>query len=295
MIHPAGLPRRLADIERCLVMGVVNVTPDSFSDGGLFLDADAAVARGLALVAEGADLVDVGGESTRPGAGRIDVTEEQRRVLPVVAGLAAAGVVVSVDTMRADVADAALAVGAALVNDVSGGLADPAMAELVADAQVPYVVMHWRGASDRMEHLARYGDVVAEVRDELARRVDALADAGVDPARIVLDPGFGFAKRAEHGWALLAHLDALLGLGRPLLVGTSRKRFLGQAVFGHAEGDAADGAGPQARDGATAATSALAAAAGAWAVRVHESRASADAVRVVAAVQSARAAEPVPR
>jgi dihydropteroate synthase len=295
MIHPAGLPRRLADIERCLVMGVVNVTPDSFSDGGLFLDADAAVARGLALVAEGADLVDVGGESTRPGAGRIDVIEELRRVLPVVAGLAAAGVVVSVDTMRADVADAALAVGAALVNDVSGGLADPAMAELVADAQVPYVVMHWRGASDRMEHLARYGDVVAEVRDELARRVDALADAGVDPARIVLDPGFGFAKRAEHGWALLAHLDALLGLGRPLLVGTSRKRFLGQAVFGHAEGDAADGAGPQARDGATAATSALAAAAGAWAVRVHESRASADAVRVVAAVQSARAAEPVPR
>ncbi len=295
MIHPAGLPRRLADIERCLVMGVVNVTPDSFSDGGLFLDADAAVARGLALVAEGADLVDVGGESTRPGAGRIDVIEEQRRVLPVVAGLAAAGVVVSVDTMRADVADAALAVGAALVNDVSGGLADPAMAELVADAQVPYVVMHWRGASDRMERLARYGDVVAEVRDELARRVDALADAGVDPARIVLDPGFGFAKRAEHGWALLAHLDALLGLGRPLLVGTSRKRFLGQAVFGDAEGDGAGGAGPQARDGATAATSALAAAAGAWAVRVHESRASADAVRVVAAVQAARTGEPVPR
>src|SRR5947209_6949597 len=165
--HPAGLPRPLADLERCLVMGVVNVTPDSFSDGGQFLGAEAAVARGLALVAEGADLVDVGGESTRPGAGRIDVIEEMRRVLPVVAGLAAAGVVVSVDTMRADVADAALAAGAALVNDVSGGLADPAMAELVADAQVPYVAMHWRGESDRMDRLARYGDVVAEVRDEL--------------------------------------------------------------------------------------------------------------------------------
>jgi len=295
MTHPAGLPRRLAELDRCLVMGVVNVTPDSFSDGGLFLDAGAAVARGLALVAEGADLVDVGGESTRPGAGRIDVVEELRRVLPVVAGLAAAGVVVSIDTMRADVADAALAAGAALVNDVSGGLADPAMAELVADAQVPYVAMHWRGESDRMDHLARYGDVVAEVRDELGRRLDALADAGVDPARIVLDPGFGFAKRAEHGWALLAHLDALLALGRPLLVGTSRKRFLGQAVFGDPEGDGADGAGPRARDGATAATSALAAAAGAWAVRVHEARASADAVRVVAAVQAARAADPVPR
>jgi dihydropteroate synthase len=282
--HPAGLPRRLAEIERCLVMGVVNVTPDSFSDGGRWLDAEAAVRHGLALAADGADLVDVGGESTRPGAGRVPVDEELRRVLPVVHGLAEAGVVVSVDTMRAEVADAALACGAALVNDVSGGLADPAMPELAADARVPFVAMHWRGASDRMEELAVYADVVADVRDELAGRLEVLVAAGVDEERIVLDPGFGFAKRAEHGWALLAHLDELAALGRPLLVGASRKRFLASSL-------AAPGSGlPEERDAATAATSALAAAAGAWAVRVHEVRASADAVRVVAAVQAARAA-----
>ncbi len=282
--HPAGLPRRLAEIERCLVMGVVNVTPDSFSDGGRWLDAEAAVRHGLTLAADGADLVDVGGESTRPGAGRVPVDEELRRVLPVVHGLAEAGVVVSVDTMRAEVADAALACGAALVNDVSGGLADPAMPELAADARVPFVAMHWRGASDRMEELAVYADVVADVRDELAGRLEVLVAAGVDEERIVLDPGFGFAKRAEHGWALLAHLDELAALGRPLLVGASRKRFLASAL-------AAPGSGlPEERDAATAATSALAAAAGAWAVRVHEVRASADAVRVVAAVQAARAA-----
>jgi dihydropteroate synthase len=282
--HPAGLPRRLAEIDRCLVMGVVNVTPDSFSDGGLWLDPDAAIRQGLALVADGADLVDVGGESTRPGAGRISAEEEERRVLPVVEALAGAGVVVSIDTMRADVADAALACGATLVNDVSGGRADPAMPEHAADARVPFVAMHWRGASDRMEELAVYDDVVADVRDELARRVEALVAAGVDEDLIVLDPGFGFAKRAEHGWALLAHLDVLAAIGRPLLVGTSRKRFLGQAVA-----PPRDGSGPSERDAATAATSALAAAAGAWAVRVHEARGSADAVRVVAAVAQARA------
>jgi dihydropteroate synthase len=282
--HPAGLPRRLAEIDRCLVMGVVNVTPDSFSDGGLWLDPDAAIRQGLALVADGADLVDVGGESTRPGAGRISVEEELRRILPVVEALVDAGVVVSVDTMRADVADAALAAGAALVNDVSGGLADPAMPVLAADARVPFVAMHWRGASDRMEQLAVYDDVVTDVRDELARRVEALVAAGVDEDRIVLDPGFGFAKRAEHGWTLLAHLDALAALGRPLLVGTSRKRFLAQAVAAPRQD-----ASPAERDAATAATSALAAAAGAWAVRVHEARGSADAVRVVAAVAGARA------
>jgi dihydropteroate synthase len=281
--HPAGLPSRLAGLDRCLVMGVVNVTPDSFSDGGRWLDAEAAVRRGMELVADGADLVDVGGESTRPGAGRIPVEEELRRVLPVVHGLAGAGVVVSVDTMRAEVADAALACGAALVNDVSGGLADPAMPELAADARVPFVAMHWRGASDRMEELAVYTDVVADVRDELVRRLEVLVAAGVDEERIVLDPGFGFAKRAEHGWALLAHLDELAALGRPLLVGASRKRFLASAL-------AAPGDGlPEERDAATAATSALAAAAGAWAVRVHEVRASADAVRVAAALAAARA------
>jgi dihydropteroate synthase len=282
--HPAGLPHRLAEIDRCLVMGVVNVTPDSFSDGGLWLDPDDAIRQGLALVADGADLVDVGGESTRPGAGRISAAEELRRVLPVVAGLADAGVVVSIDTMRSEVADEALASGASLVNDVSGGLADSGMPELAADARVPFIAMHWRGPSDRMEQLAVYDDVVAEVRDELAGRVEALVAAGVDEERIVLDPGFGFAKRAEHGWALLAHLDALVALGRPLLVGTSRKRFLADAVAGDS----------QQRDAATAATSALAAAAGAWAVRVHEARGSADAVRVAAALEAARGArEPV--
>ena len=286
--HPVGLPRVLAEVERCLVMGIVNVTPDSFSDGGRWLDADAATRQGLALVAEGADLVDVGGESTRPGAARVPVDEELRRVLPVVRALAGAGVVVSVDTTRAVVADAALAAGAVLVNDVSGGLADPAMADLVADARVPYVAMHWRGASDRMDELATYDDVVADVRDELARRLDALVAAGVEAERVVLDPGFGFAKRSAHGWALLAHLDVLAELGRPLLVGTSRKRFLAEALAV----PAADGRGaPSERDGATAATSALAAAAGAWAVRVHEPRASADAVRVVAALAAARRRE----
>ena len=285
--HPAGLPARLAAIDRCLVMGVVNVTPDSFSDGGRWLDADAAIRQGLVLVADGADLVDVGGESTRPGAGRISVHEEQRRVLPVVEGLAGAGVVVSIDTMRAEVAGEALARGAALVNDVSGGQADPAMPRLAADAGVPFVAMHWRGASDRMEQLAVYDDVVADVRDELARRLEALVAAGVDEERIVLDPGFGFAKRAEHGWALLAHLDALAALGRPLLVGTSRKRFLASAVAAPSD---PDGGRPADRDAATAATSALAAAAGAWAVRVHEARGSADAVRVAAALAAARRA-----
>jgi len=280
--HPAGLPPRLAAIDRCLVMGVVNVTPDSFSDGGRWLDPDAAIRQGLALVADGADLVDVGGESTRPGAGRISAEEELRRVLPVVEALAGAGVVVSIDTMRAEVAGAALARGAALVNDVSGGQADPEMPRLAAGAGVPFVAMHWRGASDRMEQLAVYGDVVADVRDELGRRVEALVAAGVGEERIVLDPGFGFAKRAEHNWALLAHLDALAALGRPLLVGTSRKRFLADAVA------VAGGGSPDERDAATAATSALAAAAGAWAVRVHEARASADAVRVVAALAAAR-------
>jgi dihydropteroate synthase len=285
--HPAGLPPRLAAIDRCLVMGVVNVTPDSFSDGGLWLDPDAAIRQGLALVADGADLVDVGGESTRPGAGRISPEEELRRVLPVVEGLADAGVVVSIDTMRAEVADEALACGAALVNDVSGGQADPAMPQLAADARVPFVAMHWRGPSDRMEQLAGYDDVVADVRDELARRVEALVAAGVDEDCIVLDPGFGFAKRVEHGWILLAHLDALAALGRPLLVGTSRKRFLAQAVAAPSDPNG-DGGSPAERDLATAATSALAAAAGAWAVRVHEARGSADAVRVAAAVAAAR-------
>jgi len=279
-----GLPELLASAGRCLVMGVVNVTPDSFSDGGSYLDAGAAVAHGLDLVREGADVVDVGGESTRPGAGRVPADEEARRVLPVVRALADAGATVSVDTMRADVAAAALDAGARMVNDVSGGLADPAMAAVVASAEVPYVVMHWRGHSVDMQERAVYDDVVREVCAELRSRLDALGEAGVDLDRVVVDPGLGFAKTAQHSWTLLAHLDALRSLGRPLLVGASRKGFLGSVG-----GDGAAGPRPPAdRDDASAAVTVLAALAGAWAVRVHRVRASADAVRVVAAVREHR-------
>src|SRR6185437_4169199 len=197
--RPAG-PPGFPDPGRCLVMGVVNVTPDSFSDGGTWFGADAAAAHGLELAGQGADIVDVGGESTRPGAQRITAGEELRRVGPVIAGLVAAGLPVSVDTMRAEVAEHALGAGAQLVNDVSGGLADPEMPRLVAAAGVGYVVVHWRGYSQDMYARAVYGDVVTEVRDELAKRVDAVVHAGVDPGRIVLDPGLGFGKRPEHNW-----------------------------------------------------------------------------------------------
>ena len=257
-------------------MGVINVTPDSFSDGGAFADVDQAVAHGLALMRAGADLLDVGGESTRPGAARVDPDEERRRVLPVVTELAAAGAVVSIDTMRATTAAAAVTAGAAIVNDVSGGQADPALPKLVAEAGVPYVVMHWRGHSDRMQQHADYDDVVAEVREELAHRLDDVVAAGVSADQTILDPGLGFAKRAEHNWTLLAHLDAIAELGRPLLVGSSRKSFLGELLRDGEPRPVAD------RDDATAALTVVAAMAGAWAVRVHSVRASADAVRVVA-------------
>jgi dihydropteroate synthase len=260
-------------------MGILNVTPDSFSDGGRWVDRDRAVAHGVAMRDAGADLVDVGGESTRPGAGRIDADVERDRVLPVVRELAAAGVRVSIDTTRAVVAEAAVAAGAVVVNDVSGGLADPAMAEVVAAARVPFVLMHWRGHSDRMNALASYDDVVTEVRDELVARVDAAVHAGVAPELLVLDPGLGFAKTAAHNWELLRRLDALVGLGFPVLVGASRKRFLGTLLA-----DGSDAPRPTAgRDAATAAVSALAAQAGAWGVRVHDVVGSLDAVRVAAA------------
>lgn len=269
---------------RAMIMGVVNVTADSFSDGGRYIDAVAAVRRGRALVAAGADIVDVGGESTRPGAHRIPAEVEADRVVPVIAELAAAGVVCSVDTTRATVARAALDVGGQVVNDVSGGLADPEMAGMVADAGVPWILMHWRGHSADMDALAVYDDVVADVRAELAARVDAALAAGVDERAIVLDPGLGFAKTAEHNWALLRALPSMTGLdgpgwGFPILVGASRKRFLGALLD--------DGSGPRPPDGreaATTAISALAAAAGAWGVRVHEAADSLDAVRVAAAV-----------
>lgn len=279
--RPVGLP----EWDRCAVMGVVNVTPDSFSDGGRWFDPAAAVKRGFDLVAGGADLVDVGGESTRPGAVRVDESEELRRVVPVVRELAGEGVVVSVDTMRASVAEAAIEAGAVLVNDVSGGLADPAMVPAVATAGVPFVVMHWRSFSQDMNSRAVYRDVVGEVLAELRQRVDAVVAGGIEPDRIVVDPGLGFAKNAEHDLALVAHLGRLRAeLELPMLVAASRKRFLGRVLAGEA-GDPPPPA--RERDAATAAVSALAAREGAWAVRVHEVGASADAVRVVRAVEGA--------
>jgi dihydropteroate synthase len=268
---------------RCLVMGIVNVTPDSFSDGGAWFSAADAAEHGRELAAGGADIIDVGGESTRPGAGRVPAAEEQRRVGPVVRELAGAGLTVSVDTMRAQVAELALSAGAALVNDVSGGRADPGMHAVIRAARVPYVVMHWRGHSAAMAARASYGDVVREVCAELRQRVDAATGAGIDPELIVIDPGIGFAKRPEHNWALLAHLPEISRLGGsepafPVLVGASRKSFLGQLL-------ADDGGKPRAdtgREDATVAVTALAAAAGAWCVRVHAAAGNADAARAAA-------------
>jgi len=280
-VHPA-----LPAPGRCVVIGILNVTPDSFSDGGRYLDRDDAVAHGLALRAQGADLIDIGGESTRPGAHRVDARTEIVRVTPVLRELAASGVLCSVDTTRAAVAEAALETGAIMVNDVSGGLADPAMAPMMARCRVPWVLMHWRGHSHRMDELASYQDVVAEVRAELVARVDAAVLAGVDPGALVLDPGLGFAKTAAHNWALLGHLDVLTELGFPVLVGASRKRFLGTVLAGTnggTNGTAGTGWRCESRDTATAAVSALAAAAGVWGVRVHNAAASRDAVAVAAA------------
>jgi dihydropteroate synthase len=265
-------------------MGVLNVTPDSFSDGGLWTEPDAAVAYGLDMVDHGAQIIDVGGESTRPGATRPVTQEELRRVLPVVAALAEAGAVVSIDTMRAQVARESLAAGATIVNDVSGGLADEAMGPLIAATGAAYVVMHWRGHSATMQERARYDDVVAEVARELSQRVDALRAQGVGDDQLILDPGLGFAKTAEHNWALLAGLGRLRELGFPLLVGTSRKRFLGLLEPGP---DGAPAPMSQ-RDGSTAATSVVCALAGVWGVRVHDVPSTVTALRVAAAVREAR-------
>ncbi len=284
--HPAPLRADLAALDRTLVMGVVNVTPDSFSDGGRWFEPDAAVAHGAELLAQGADLLDVGGESTRPGAARVDPVEERVRVLPVIRALAESGAVVSVDTTRAAVAADAVAAGASIINDVSGGLADPDMYRVVAASGVPYVAMHWRGHADVMDDLADYADVVADVRRELGERIEAALAAGVRPEQVVVDPGLGFAKPGRDNWPLLAHLDALRSLGHPVLVGASRKRFLGHLLAG--SDPAAPPVPPQARDRATAAVSALAAAAGAWCVRVHDVAGSVDAVRVAAAWAAAR-------
>lgn len=267
-----------------VVMGVVNVTADSFSDGGQFLDGDTAVRHALRLVADGAGIIDVGGESTRPGAVRVDPTVERDRVIPVVAALAARGITVSIDTMHADVARAALDHGAAIVNDVSGGRADPRMAPLLAEAGVPWILMHWRSVDAERPHLVPdYDDVVADVRAELLAGVDAAVAAGVDPTNVVIDPGLGFAKSAAHNWALLRALPTLVAEGIPVLVGASRKRFLG-ALLADADGELRP---PDGRETATAVISALSVRAGAWGVRVHDVRATVDALAVLRAWEGA--------
>ncbi len=268
--------RGLPQPGRTLVMGVVNVTPDSFSDGGEWFDGNAAVRHGLDLLAEGADIIDVGGESTRPGATRPSVAEELRRVLPVVRQLSDAGAVISIDTMRAEVAEQAVDAGARLVNDVSGGRAEPELLGLVADLGVPYVCMHWRGHSEDMQSRARYADVVADVSRELTEQLAAAESAGIARDQLVIDPGLGFAKTGEHNWTLLDRLDALDRLGCPQLLGVSRKAFLGSLLAGP------DGTPRPARerDDATTALTAVLALRGVWGVRVHSVRASRDAVAV---------------
>jgi dihydropteroate synthase len=276
-VKPIAIVRDLPQPGRTLVMGVVNVTPDSFSDGGEWFEAAAAIGHGRVLLDEGADIVEVGGESTRPGAERPQVEEELRRVLPVIAGLAATGAVVSVDTMRAEVAEAAVRAGAGLVNDVSGGRADPEMFATVARLDVPYIVMHWRGHAAEMQSRAVYDDVVVEVTDELRRQTDAALSAGVRPDHLIVDPGFGFAKTAQHNWQILRRLPELDALALPLLIGVSRKGFLGTLLA-----DASGHARPaQQRDDATLALTALVARENVWGVRVHAVRPSRDAVAVV--------------
>lgn len=285
ILDPTAPAPAAGDLTRCLVLGILNVTPDSFSDGGRYLDLDAAVEHGLMLVKQGADIVDVGGESTRPGAIRVDENEELRRVIPVIRALSAAGVRVSVDTMRGRVAARALEAGAVLVNDVSGGLADPSMLPVVAESAAPCVLMHWRGHADVMDHHATYGSVVDDVRAELVGRVEMALAAGVAAENIVLDPGLGFAKTPEQTWWLLAAMPELLDLGFPVLVGASRKRFLAECV----DHGGRNPARPLNRDDASSAVAALAAAAGAWGVRVHAVAPAAAAVRVARRLETARA------
>lgn len=279
-------------LDRPRVMGVLNVTPDSFSDGGKYPTSAAAVAHGRRLLADGADLIDIGGESTRPGATRPLLDVELSRVLPVIEALVEDGAIVSVDTMRAEVARAALAAGALVVNDVSGGLADPEMLDVVAAAGAAYIAMHWRAHSEHMGDFATYderaGGVVAIVAEELAGRLEAILAAGVASDRIVLDPGLGFAKQGRHDWEILGDLDPLLALGHPVLVGTSRKSFLGRLL--QADGEPRDVTG---REHATTALSVLLARRGIWGLRVHDARACRDALRVVQAMAGTRDDGPV--
>jgi dihydropteroate synthase len=258
------------------IFGVLNTTPDSFSDGGRFADASMAIAEGIRLHAQGAHVIDVGGESTRPGAERVSADEECSRVLPVIDGLVAAGVPVSIDTMRASTARLAVEHGVSYVNDVSGGLADAEMYSAVAELNVPIIVMHWRAHSHEMEQWAQYDDVVMDVVNELSARVSDALQAGISRENIIVDPGLGFAKEAEHNWALLRGLPRIVDMGFPVMVGASRKRFLG-ALLADDDGTPRD---PEGRDEATAVISALAAERGARFLRVHDVARTRDALRV---------------
>ncbi|MET4637717.1 dihydropteroate synthase [Mycetocola sp. 2940] len=261
-----------APAERMLVMGILNVTPNSFSDGGRYLDHAAAIEHGRRLVADGADLIDVGGESTRPGAERIGSAEEQRRILPVIRALAADGIRLSVDTMNADTARASVEAGVDIINDVSGGRADPLMASVAAETGALFLLSHWRGHSTDMDAHANYDDVVRDVRAELVAQLGVVESAGVARERIILDPGLGFAKASGHNWEILARLDELQSIGLPVLIGASRKRFVGTLLE--------DGAPMADRDLPTAVISALLADAGIWGVRVHNVRATTIALDV---------------
>ena len=279
MLQPTGLPQSLAKLNRTLVMGVLNVTPDSFSDGGQFATAQTAIAHGKKMFEDGADLIDIGGESTRPGAKRISIDGELDRVIPVITALTADGIPVSIDTMRAPVATEATKAGACLINDVSGGKADPEMFKFLATNDLPYVMMHWRGHSTEMMNLTNYEDVVSDVCDELQVQVNLAVAAGISISRLVLDPGIGFAKTTEQNWPILAQLEVLQDLGLPLLIGASRKKFLGELLA--KDGTARETAD---REAATTAITTLMAAQSVWAVRVHDVKSSSDAVKVVSRV-----------
>ena len=277
MLHPIGLPSVLSDVDRTLVMGVLNVTPDSFSDGGLFEDTQTAITHGRYMAAHGADIVDVGGESTRPGSDRISQDEELSRVIPVIEALALDGIMVSVDTMRSEVARASVAAGAVIVNDISGGKADPEMLPYVASTDVPFILMHWRGHSDVMAQLTDYTNVSVDVVREIAEQVDNAVRAGIARNRIVVDPGIGFAKTTQQNWPLIQELEVMDELELPVLWGVSRKKFLGE-LLADSNGEFRDMAG---REAATTALTTYFALAGAWAVRVHDVQSSRDAIEVV--------------
>lgn len=276
MLHPSGLPENLRNVDRTLVMGVLNVTPDSFSDGGQFNDPKIATNHALQMIEDGADIIDIGGESTRPGSDRISVQEELDRVLPVVSALSGTGVAISIDTMRVEVARAAVVAGACMINDVSGGKADPGMLDFVATLNTPYILMHWRGPSNIMNTLTDYQDVAVDVASEINQQVEVAVSAGIARERIAIDPGIGFAKTVDQNWPILKHLDVLEGLGLPILMGASRKKFLGELL-------AKDGVPRDSdeRESATTAISTLMAARGLWAVRVHDVKSSSDAIAVV--------------